>query len=495
MAKWCSTERAFCGTIFMSFTVSLLIAVTLWQSTQQLNFYSLQLHVQAQTSVHSLGKHKAAKQKVSASLSDMLDQEPSQPITKYNELHPYLIVLGYGDQLGGAMRSLVQLLNITVHWNKRPVEPFVNGSRYIAVPSTTDLQTVYRFGNFYDRSAVEVQLGDCFSHNVSFSSFEDFLLSSTRNFILLQFSRGNDVHPGISNCTNVKGKKIKKIEQKLNTHFKNAELKSKAIAKHGANYTFRADKAICVDGSQFSMQEVKRAVIGDRPGSEQLTVVMPTWRYVKNVSNKYYYYDPSSRDPTDSCGVDNLPHASLVLQSAEEFQKSLGLPIRFLGIHIRIEWLVIANNKRPGYMEKCLSTTQAIVKGLMKKYDITSKSIVAINDYSNYGSASLDCARSINCVQDQLRKQIVDRLETWGVRTIAYDPSSFEKPLHRGFVSLVEKEFLSNANYLLVVGGGVYQASIRSMFAEKHGTGQLYTLCRHGYSDTWRYNVILSRGT
>ena len=49
--------------------------------------------------------------------------------------HPYLIALHYDDQLGGATRGFVQLVNTTVHWNRRPVEPFVFNAHYVAVPS------------------------------------------------------------------------------------------------------------------------------------------------------------------------------------------------------------------------------------------------------------------------------------------------------------------------------------------------------------------------
>ena len=53
--------------------------------------------------------------------------------------HPYLISLQYDDQLGGAIRSFVQLANTTVHWNRRPVEPFVVAAHCVGVPSPSDM--------------------------------------------------------------------------------------------------------------------------------------------------------------------------------------------------------------------------------------------------------------------------------------------------------------------------------------------------------------------
>ena len=62
-------------------------------------------------------------------------------------------------------------------------------------------------------------------------------------------------------------------------------------------------------------------------------------------------------------------------------------------------------------------------------------------------------------------------------------PSLGDHALHRGFVSLDEKELLSNANYLLTVGGGIYQKSIRARFAKKRSAGQLFAVCQRKHAD------------
>ena len=359
--------------------------------------------------------------------------------------HPYLIALHYDDQLAGAIRGLVQLVNTTVHWNRRPVEPFVVATSYVGVPSPSDIQGIYRFHDFYSLSNAEVQLSECFSHPTSFSTFEEFLLNSTREFVLLKFSNGNK--PGsIKDCTHAQNTGIRKVETDLNKHLNN--IKSKAIAKYGENYTFKCKRAVCVDASKFLIKEVERAVEGDRPRNQQHTVVVLSWRYVKNVPTSYYFYDPSF-GYLGTCDY-FFPHSALVVQSAEEFRTSLGLQeIKYVGLHIRLEWLYLDNSKKPGYLEKCLETTRVAFKTLMKKYNLTSKSVIAINDYSNYGTDSVSCKVGSQSNCDRKRKKLVDRLDSWGVKTVAYDPALFGRPLHRGFVSLVEKELLSNANYLL----------------------------------------------
>ena len=97
------------------------------------------------------------------------------------------------------------------------------------------MQGIYRFHDFYNSSSVEVQLSECFSHPTSFSTFEELLLNSTREFVLLKFSNGNK--PGsIKDCTHAQTVGIKRVETILNNNLN--DIKSKAIAKYGENYTF-----------------------------------------------------------------------------------------------------------------------------------------------------------------------------------------------------------------------------------------------------------------
>ena len=64
--------------------------------------------------------------------------------------------------------------------------------------------------------------------------------------------------------------------------------------------------------------------------------------------------------------------------------------------------------KKPGYMEKCLETAEAVFKAVMRKYNMTSKSVVALTDYSNYGSYSAVSCKvgSAQNVCDQAKKKI-----------------------------------------------------------------------------------------
>ena len=90
------------------------------------------------------------------------------PATSVPSHYPYLIALKYEEQLQSATRNVFQLVNLTVHWNRRAVEPFIAGSTYSEVPSSPSLSGLFRFGDFYNISSVVAQMGDCFSEDLYF---------------------------------------------------------------------------------------------------------------------------------------------------------------------------------------------------------------------------------------------------------------------------------------------------------------------------------------
>ena len=186
------------------------------------------------------------------------------------------------------------------------------GSNYVAVPSTADIQNIH---DFYNLSSVEVHLSKCFSRATLFSTFEEFLLNSTCEYFWKEPKR-NEPSSAIKDCITARNEFIRRAETKLNNHLNRT--RNKLIAKFGENYTFKCVKAVCVDASEFLMQEVEKAVTGDRPRSEQLTVVVQSWRYTKKVPDNYYFHDPSLHY-LGKCDVYSFPHGALVLQSAEEF--------------------------------------------------------------------------------------------------------------------------------------------------------------------------------
>ena len=386
----------------------------------------------------------------------------------------FIVVLEYADQLAGATLRFAQLLYLTAKWKRNGVDPFVLGSG-LGIPRKANLDNLLHFSDIYNLSSLEVCVG-----NTTISSFEDFLVKSTRELVWLNFVKGKKRDPSIYDCTG--NWSAVTIEKAFNVYLN--RVKNKAILEHGKNYKFRLVKAVCVEAqySGFSLDDLERAV-SVTAGSEHErtpTVVIPSWIGLSNQPGAYdFYVKDNLHWPLEAealCNVDTLPRTPLILEAADEFKKSRSLSGPFIGVHIRIEKLMKRDEQQDGYLDNCVEKSGDVIQGVMRKYNVTSKSVIALNDYSDYGTFVCRGGPRSKCIN--LRNKITKRLESWGVRTVSYDPALFNKPRHKGFVSLVEKETLSSADYLVTVGGGNYQIGMEHLFVKKHGGDEkLYRLC------------------
>ena len=398
------------------------------------------------------------------------------PATSVPSHHPYLIALKYAEQLQSATRNVFQLVNLTVHWNRRAVEPFIAGSTYSGVPSSPSLSGLFRFGDFYNISSVVAQMGDCFSEDLLLYSFEDFLVNATREFLLLNFRMSGDKSGKVTDCTPGRDEEFRKVESRLNTHLE--RVKSQAIAVHGQDYKFKGVRAVCAEASKLSVHDVSKEVLSE--SNKQLSVVVSSWRCIQNVNaGGFFYYNPSySWAFMDKCHIFSFARTQRMIDAADEFRNSLSLPEAIIGVHLRTERLAVDDGEQPGHFNNCLDRLHAVAQALLKKFNLTVNNIVAIHDYSKYGSSS--CALGSQSKCEKFRDRAVEKLKSWDINLVSYDPASFKKPLHNGFVSVIEKEFLSGTNHLITVGGGGYQASVASLFKAKHKNSEpVYRICSH----------------
>ena len=98
-----------------------------------------------------------------------------------------------------------------------------------------------------------------------------------------------------------------------------------------------------------------------------------------------------------------------------------------------------------------------------------------IHDLGSYGTKSCNYGHCVNG-----RSQLLSRIKSLGYRVISYDPTKFKSfPDNPGFASFVEREFLSNVDILVTLGGGGFQHSIilRFMKNSKSYKDNLYRMC------------------
>ena len=393
--------------------------------------------------------------------TDNPDQHLIIPHTRNNPW-PYILAFQYVEQQFLGVTKFLELLHLAAKWRLKTVDPFVLETGF-GVPKLTNCSP-FSLSDIYNLSSLE----SC----ITVSSFKDFLIYSTRELVWLNFtSELRTFQEPVFNCADSTATAIA-AEKTLNSYVD--IFKEKAIARHGKNYKFKVIKAICVDTrfSFISFPDVERA-IAEPAGVRIPTVVIPNWIGLTRSSGKPRYVEDIFRW---SCSVDALPRTQIIFEAADEYRKSLGLSTSFMGVHIQIELLRMIDKEKHGHLDQCLNDFSDVIWPIMRMNNMTStNSVVAFNDYSSYGSHSCAAGEQTQCISAKLK--VVKKLESLGIRTVAYNPEMFNRPHSRAFASFVEREFLSSADYLVTIGGGPFQTSIKELFKKYHGAIGTYSMC------------------
>ncbi len=404
-----------------------------------------------------------------------LSRETTRPL-----LTGYVLANTYRDQLTMAMVHFYQLVEIASHWNMTTVEPSITatwaGLKGLPSPEEEHLS----FPEVFNISLMHGRMDKCLAlgGKVPTCSLLDFLVNATeRRFISLTFVKLRD-KPAVFDCTSLPAfsTALRDIEHKLNRRIEtDADIRRMDMFKNNEDdRMFKGVKAICVNGWDFSILQVTSMIAATARRLNRLRVaspaavniIIPEWRLIQTASkSSLYYYDPTfpwrlSR----GCSLANPP-VSKIIHAADNFTSSLNLSRPILGIHLRIERLSLTRVKsqRPRYWEECMDTLEAAVRSLQSKYGIRPQSTVAIHDRGQYGSVA-SCPWPCTLVS----QDIASLLEKLGVRVVHYEPASLGGSTGRISVSIIEKEFLSQVDYLVTVGCGSFQKSLIDSFLEKH---------------------------
>ncbi len=405
----------------------------------------------------------------------------------------YILADAFGDQLTGAIRGYYQLAEIALRWNLKIVEPHMNSGKLSGLKGLPrNKSTSLRYGDLFNTSEVYRELDRCLGlegHKLV-TTLDDFLVNATRQLVALMFITDIGEVPGnkppVFSCS--AGPQLSSIEKQLNNYLDgDAEVRRKAVIRHGKRYKFKGVRAICVSSRKFSIHDVEKelltvakrqcqSIAGDDVLPE-LAVVIPEWRLISPNSKTYYFRDPNfALNLSNHCDSYSIPHGEMIMRAADAFSQSLDSLNPTLCIHIRIEALAFKEPTHKGFWQRCFPKLKPAIQSLMSKHNLTTKNIVAMHDMGKYGSGT-----AVSCSLCQhLKTKILSILHKLGITVIQYDPLNFNQPPNKGFVSLVEKEFLSRSDYLLTVGVGSFQRSLIVKFLRTHSESDLHSI---GYKE------------
>ena len=404
----------------------------------------------------------------------------------------YMMVILYSEQLESAVWDMYQLLNLAVSWNMKLVEPFLVGS-YFGVPVLQSTDTLLRFSDLYNMTAVNDRLRECtHSRYPLIASHEEFATHTYTGVWLLDI-----VKLGVAECSIIfQGREDNtKVENRINTLSLN-------VSNGKIKQTIHISKRICIDARKtinfkelpYSLEiPIPKPKLPDSDASnsslrnafteQQVSILFRHWSGIRNKPDKFYYHDPDFQTP--SCPlVHTLEHSKMVKTAAQLLFAHLNLHRPLLGIHIRLEKLIThLDVEKPGAMKECVGKLMNTVKALKLKYNLKFGHVLALRDYDALGSQT---CRQKRCYNIAIQLQLDAQLRALGVQLADYDPTVLRIPIQSGLASTVEKELISSSDYLLTVGWGSFQESVRDRILKHHpedGIERLYTLCSRNHGD------------
>ena len=426
--------------------------------------------------------------------SHVIPSVPSDTI----ETQSYVIAIRYQEQLTSGIRNALQLSHLFKGHGSRLVVPFIAGTRLFGLH-----QSAHPLTRVLDFNAIA---RECF-HISNVASFDEFLHTSTRDIVLLHpvsnpdsntvlgvgpvFSvqrkqSAKDILPclldeGVCQCSKEFAEYARSIEHALNMHL---------------NHTgplFRVRQVVCFN--KLKPMTVRK--FHKISGLQEATVysyIFTVWQGTScismsrastpdNVSSTAKARCPGTFrarfiQETASpgvCGKGKVDHSFVSTKFLVPYLKELAANFASsqrsgtgtkVSIHFRTEWLSIRSR-----VECCQTPIVDALKMIVRTYH--TGNVLFVTDLGPFGTKSCD---------DKCRsrgKQLIQSIEdSTGLKPVHFDPVNYSATLAGSDIPLlVENAALSDAEVLVLIGGGKFQSSILTSALLSTNLRHVYSVC------------------
>ena len=272
-------------------------------------------------------------------------------------------------------------------------------------------------------------------------------------------------HSNVVDCSKI----LDNYKQLIRKHL-NEEVQKLSFNSPSPYPDFRIVKYFCVNMSAMTTPEslFSKLHLGNPDQNESLIVV--NWRGTAAqaiLTNTAKGIHPNNRIAMDSpCKMKKLSklqapilYSQLVLSTTKRFLETNGLfEGDYAAVHIRSEKMGIREPRFHGSFKKCLEKLSSAIDNLAAKKD--NMSIVYITDYGPYSSDTCKHCSS----GPHTRRWIENR----NAEQLQFDPTIYNLPPDSGLAAAVEANVLALAKYLIVCGGGAFQAQVVGKFYKEH---------------------------
>ena len=398
----------------------------------------------------------------------------------------FVLSVSVDQQLTGGLKGFTQLATLGAMFNLSTVEPYVSGSKLVGVPYISkgrDVPDVMKLSDLYDWDDLRRHFKTCSTrNNHQFSSFETFLNLASRHVILvymvttlqdykLFFSGRNqdnqivELYREVSAFSGVKTLNKWAAHVSKQSHLKVPSFKKEVVLLMDARPTHALPMKVIMN---------KLGAVIDHHISifHSATVLFQRWRGIEwRIPSTSFYYIP--RFIWRLCQrVDFIWHNHAVRNASMSFSQALNdsLNTQLVGVHIRGERLL---TEYKGDVTDCLKQLEIFLTQM--NGNDSGVGVRIIHDLGHYGTSSCDTYQCTNG-----RKTLLSEVRKLGFPVVSFDPANFPSvPKSSGFVSFVEREYLSNVDVLVTLGWGGFQYTISQRFVQQHrgNTHNFHQIC------------------
>lgn len=385
----------------------------------------------------------------------------------------FVIALGYWEQLHMAMTNFFFLVRVARDWKARVVQPFTSDSKFYGIPYTHGAKKAAPIDFLYDRKSLNKLL--CSYHLPPMGEFEDFLRNARRQLVLIHLVYPYNMAEIQPHVHQLKLKKMFHFYGPLVecNKFRSIVHKTKETLKvlnHEATQhkllRFRFLRVLCLNASHpTSPEKIAKQLDTLCHSCNNASIILSNW---KGVSNKLTEKGATGSHPPFRLLLpeitrsqipysthDPIPQSSCVHTIARSFLRSkLSADQAFVVIHIRSEKIGQRDKRKPGFFEKCFNTTLRIRDIIL--HTNPNLDVTFFTDYGTFGSTSCHDCHGASLSEQTLARE--------GLRALHFDPTSHNVWCDSGFVAGVELNAMSQAEYLILLGGGSFQVPLY----EKH---------------------------
>ena len=391
----------------------------------------------------------------------------------------FVLVVQYGEQFNNAIENLFALVQLARDLNAVVVQPFTSNSRLYGLPYKFETKPVSSskkrripLDNVLDIN----RLNDILLTRYNFHpmvTFQEYIQTSSRQLVFvhivdpyavdnilpetsqMQLLKTLTKKGSVINCNSVSLSK--------NAADKTLEILTRETVKNGLS-NFRISQVVCLYAAYPTTPvKVRNAITRICPTCDTASVIFSYWKGVTSHAKDLTV--PVSRPSLCLPNIrfprfilEAYPFSETIKTMANKFVTDTVGKSPFIIVHVRSEKIGYTKKQQGFTFDECLNKTLNLRDKILKKH--SGLQVIYVTDYGKYGSHTIHKKECLGKILTQ------HAFHEMGIKPAHFDPVTYNSLSDSGFVAGVELSAMSQATYVILLGGGKFQVSncIRIIF-------------------------------